>query len=140
MDDPKSTIEFRLNSRSAIPAYMQIVQQVRQALRLGFLVLGDQLPTVREVVSKIAINPNTVFKAYRELEMEGLVESRQGLGTFVIRTLADDSLTHHDFLRTKLVEWIQESRTAGLDGESIEALFISVLQELVPEAQNDRSD
>lgn len=135
MDDAKSTIEFRLNNRSGVPAYMQIVQQVRHALRLGFLVLGDQLPTVREVVSKIAINPNTVFKAYRELDMEGLVESRPGLGTFIIRTLADDSLTHHDSLRIKIMEWIQESRTAGLDDESIEALFISILQDIEPEVQ-----
>ncbi len=140
MDNPKSTIEFRLNSRSAIPAYMQIVQQVRQALRLGFLVIGDQLPTVREVVSKIAINPNTVFKAYRELEMEGLVESRQGLGTFIVRTLADDSISHHNALRTKLVDWIQESRAAGLDDESIEALYYSVVQELEPETHHDRSN
>lgn len=140
MDNTKPTIEFRLNNRSAIPAYMQIVQQVRQALRLGFLVPGDQLPTVREVVSKIAINLNTVFKSYRELETEGLVESRQGIGTFIVRTLADDSISHHDPLRKKLMEWIQESRTAGLDEESIEALYFSVVQELEPEAQHDGSD
>jgi GntR family transcriptional regulator len=135
MDDLKTTIEFRLNNRSGIPAYLQIVQQVRQALRLGFLVPGDQLPTVREVVSKIAINPNTVFKAYRELEMEGLVKSRPGLGTFITVTLADDSITHHDSLRIKLIEWIRESRIAGLNDESIEALFISVLYDPEPEAQ-----
>jgi GntR family transcriptional regulator len=114
---------------------MQIIQQVRRALRLGFLVLGDQLPTVREVVSKVAINPNTVFKAYRELEMEGLVESRPGLGTFIICTLADDSITHHDTLRQKLMDWIIESREAGLDDESIEALFISVMRNEESEAR-----
>jgi len=133
MDYPKSTIEFRLNNRSGIPAYFQIVQQVRQALRLGFLVPGDQLPTVREVVSKIAINPNTVFKAYRELEMEGLVESRPGLGTFITVTLADDSIAYHDSLRIKLIEWIRESRIVGLNNESIEALFLSTLYALEPE-------
>jgi len=135
MDDPKSTIEFRLNNRSGIPAYLQIVQQVRQALRLGFLVPGDQLPTVREVVSKIAINPNTVFKAYRELEMEGLVESRPGLGTFITVTLADDSISYHDSLRIKLIEWIRESRIAGLNDENIEALFLSVLYDPEPKSQ-----
>jgi GntR family transcriptional regulator len=135
MDEANPSIEFRLNTRSGIPAYLQIVQQVRQALRLGLLVPGDQLPTVREVVSNIAINPNTVFKAYQKLEVEGLVESRPGLGTFIIHTLADDSLTYHDSLRLKLAEWIRESRTAGLGDESIEALFSSVLYDLEPEAQ-----
>ena len=130
----ETTIDFRLDNRSGVPAYLQIVQQVRQALRLGLLTLNDQLPTVREVVSKIAINPNTVFKAYRELEAEGLVESRPGLGTFVIRTLADNSIAHHESLRRKLLKWVQESRAAGLTDESIEALFLSVLHATESEA------
>ena len=64
-------IEFHLDSRSGVSPYLQIVQQVRQALRLGLLREGDQLPTVKEVVGQLAINPNTVLKAYRELEHEG---------------------------------------------------------------------
>lgn len=130
-----AAIDFRLDNRSGVPAYLQIVQQVRQALRLGLLTLDDQLPTVREVVSRIAINPNTVFKAYRELEAEGLVESRPGLGTFIIHTLADHSLAHHQPLRRKLSGWVQEARTVGLTDESIEALFVSVLHETAPETQ-----
>ena len=66
-------IEFRLETRSGIAPYLQIVQQVKHALRLGMLRSGDQLPTVKEVVGSVAINPNTVLKAYRELEHEGLV-------------------------------------------------------------------
>jgi GntR family transcriptional regulator len=135
MNETKSTIEFRLNNRSGIPAYMQIVQQVQQALRLGFLAPGDQLPTVREVVSKIAINPNTVFKAYRELEMDDLVESRPGLGTFITHTLADDTLTQHDSLRLKLMGWIQEAQEAGLDEDSIEALFIFAMRTVAQEVR-----
>ncbi len=108
---------------------MQLVQQVKQALRLGFLKKGDQLPTMRMVVSRLAINPNTVFKAYRELEHDGLIESRPGQGTFVIRTLADASLASHDELRRSLLDWLREAEAAGLDEESVRALIASTLQQ-----------
>ena len=61
-------IEFHLDRRSGVAPYQQVVQQVRHALRLGFLEVGDQLPTLREMVASLAINPNTVLKAYKELE------------------------------------------------------------------------
>jgi len=116
-------IEFHLDSRSGVSPYQQIVQQVRQALRLGLLREGDQLPTVKEVVASLAINPNTVLKAYRELEHEGLVGPRPGVGTFVTRTLSDESLAAHAPLRRELQRWLAKARRAGLDDESIEALF-----------------
>lgn len=116
-------IEFRIDARSGIAPYRQLVQQVRQALRLGVLRVGDQLPTVKEVVAQVAINPNTVLKAYRELEHEGLAEGRPGLGTFVTRTLADTSLAAHKTLRADLVRWLTKARRAGLDDDSITALF-----------------
>jgi GntR family transcriptional regulator len=116
-------IEFHLDSRSGVPPYLQIVQQVKQALRLGMLGVGDQLPTVREAVERLVINPNTVLKAYRELEHEGLVASRPGQGTFILRTLAATSLASHAALRRGLVRWLQSAREAGLDDESILALF-----------------
>ena len=75
-------IAYRLDTRSGLAPYLQLVQQTKDALRLGVLHPGDQLPTVKEVVASIAINPNTVLKAYRELEREGLVEGRPGVGTF----------------------------------------------------------
>ena len=118
-------IEFHLDARSGIAPYMQLIQQVRQALRLGVLKEGDKLPTVKEVVAQVAINPNTVSKAYRELEYEGLVTARPGLGTFVTRTLVGDSLSKHEPLRQDLTRWLTEAREAGLDDESIEALFLS---------------
>ena len=121
-------IEFHLDARSGIAAYMQLIQQVRQALRLGMLHEGDRLPTVKEVVGKLAINPNTVHKAYRELEYEGLVTARPGLGTFVTRTLSDESLAAHAPLRLDLQEWLAKARAAGLDEESIEALFRSTFR------------
>ena len=121
-------IEFHLDNHSGIAPYLQIVQQVKQALRLGRLQVGDQLPTVREVVAQITINPNTVMKAYRELEREGLIESRPGLGTFVQRTLATTSLSSHAALRRSLVRWLHSAYEAGLDSESVLALFMSTFQ------------
>ena len=118
-------IEFHLDTRSGVAPYMQLIQQVRRAMRLGLLSEGDQLPTVKDVVSRVAINPNTVLKAYRELEHEGLVSPRPGLGTFVTRTLTDETVTAHAPLRTELQRWLSKARTAGLDDESIEALFVT---------------
>jgi GntR family transcriptional regulator len=116
-------IEFHVDGRSDAPPYLQLVRQVRQALRLGVLREGDQLPSVREVVEQTAINPNTVLKAYRQLEHEGLVAVRQGVGTFVTRTLAGASVAAHGPLREQLRRWLAKARLAGLDDESIEALF-----------------
>jgi GntR family transcriptional regulator len=116
-------IEFHLDARSGVSPYLQLVHQVRHALRLGLLGEGDQLPTVKDVVGHLAINPNTVLKAYRELEHEGLVSARPGVGTFVTRTLSDESLASHGPLRRELQRWLVKARRAGLDDESIEALF-----------------
>jgi len=121
-------IEFTLDGRSGVSPYLQVVHQVRQALRLGLLRKGDQLPTVKDVVATLAINPNTVLKAYRELERDGLVAARPGVGTFVTRSLADDSLAAHEPLRRELTRWLSKARLAGLDEESIEALFTSTFR------------
>lgn len=116
-------IEFTLDGRSGVAPYLQVVQQVRQALRLGLLRRGDQLPTVKDVVATLAINPNTVLKAYRELERDGLVAARPGVGTFVTRSLAGKSLSAHEPLLRDLELWLARARAAGVDDESIEALF-----------------
>ena len=121
-------IEFSLDGRSGVSPYLQVVQQVRQALRLGLLEKGDQLPTVKDVVARLAINPNTVLKAYRELERDGLIAARPGIGTFVTRTLTDDSFAAHAPLRKDLERWLTKARLAGLDDESIEALFLSTFR------------
>ncbi|HET8529296.1 MAG TPA: GntR family transcriptional regulator [Gaiellaceae bacterium] len=122
-------MEFHLDQRSGLPVYLQIVQQVKEALRLGLLDVGDQLPTVREVVAELAINPNTVAKAYRELEHEGLVAATPGRGTFVTETLVDPSVEHHESLRRALLGWLVEARRMGLDEESILALISSTVRE-----------
>jgi GntR family transcriptional regulator len=124
-------MEFHLDQRSGLPMYLQIVQQVKEALRLGLLDVGDQLPTVREVVAATAINPNTVAKAYRELERDGLVSARPGRGTFVESTLAADSIEHHDSLRQELLVWLRAAQRAGMDDESIRALISSTLREVL---------
>jgi GntR family transcriptional regulator len=121
-------IEFHLDGRSGLSPYQQVVQQVRHALRLGLLREGDQLPKVKDVVAALAINPNTVLKAYRELEHEGLVAARPGVGTFVTATLADNTLAAHGPLRQELRRWLGKARKAGLDDESIEALFMSTFR------------
>ena len=121
-------VEYRIDRRSGVATYVQIVQQTKQALRLGLLEPGDKLPTAREVVEATAINPNTVLKAYRELERDGLVAARPGVGTFVTRTLADSSLAAHEPLRRDLGRWLSKARSAGLDEESIEALFMSTFR------------
>jgi GntR family transcriptional regulator len=120
-------ITFRLSTHSGVPPYLQIVQQVKQALRMGILQEGDQLPTVKEVVGMVAINPNTVFKAYRELEMLGLVEGRTGSGTFVSGKPVGPPPKVQNKLADNLKIWIGEARNAGLDEESIEALMNSTL-------------
>jgi GntR family transcriptional regulator len=118
-------IEFHLDGRSGVSPYLQIVQQVRHALRLGLLEEGDQLPTVKDVVGQLAINPNTVLKAYRELERDGLASARPGVGTFVTRTLTDTTFAAQGPLRLDLDRWLAKARRAGLDEESIEALWRS---------------
>jgi GntR family transcriptional regulator len=122
-------IEFWLNSRSGVPPYLQIIQQVKHAVLVGRLKAGDRLPTVREVVSQVAINPNTVFKAYRELVRTGIVEMRPGLGTFVRD--APKVIAPGDFsaLRRSLLRWTRSARQAGLDAAAMEALLMATLSE-----------
>jgi GntR family transcriptional regulator len=121
-------IEFVLDGRSRVSTYMQLVLQVKQALRVGLLAPGDQLPKVRQVAGSLAINPNTVLKAYRELEIEGLAEGRPGVGTFITRTLAGPSLTSHVELREDLVAWLRKAETAGLGREDITALIDTTMR------------
>lgn len=121
-------IRFRIDGRSGVPPYVQIVQQVRQALRMGVLALGDQLPSVREVVAATAINPNTVLKAYRDLEREGLVEARTGQGTFVRALPPGPPPGIYLRLGRRLGTWVREARAAGLDDEAIESLLRTSLQ------------
>jgi len=123
-------IQFRLDARSGVSTYLQIVHQVRHAVRLGMLRPGDQLPTVKEVVGSLAINPNTVLKAYRELEHDGLVEGRPGVGTFVRDSVGGPPPSNHAALRRGLDRWLHAAFAAGLDVEDVRALFETSMQDL----------
>ncbi|MEU9715812.1 GntR family transcriptional regulator [Streptomyces sp. NPDC004126] len=122
-------MEFRVDRRSGVATYLQLVTQVKQALRLGVLEPGDRLPTAREVVAATAINPNTVLKAYRELEREGLVEPRPGAGTFVRRSLSHPGAAPDSPLRLALAAWMARAREEGLDREDITALIAAAVDE-----------
>ena len=121
-------IEFVLDGRSKVNTYAQLVQQVKQALRVGLLAPGDQLPKVRDVAQSLAINPNTVLKAYRELEIEGLVSGRPGVGTFVTRTLGSAPMHNQAELREDLVAWLGRAQAAGLTADDITALIETTMR------------
>jgi GntR family transcriptional regulator len=126
---PAPPIEFRLDPAAGVPTYLQLVQQVEHALRLGYLKPGDQLPKVRDVVASLVINPNTVLKAYRELETKGLASGRPGQGTFVEATLSQVALPELTVLRRSLLGWLAAADAAGLDEDGIVALFTSARRE-----------
>jgi GntR family transcriptional regulator len=122
-------IEFQLDATSGVATYLQLVQQVHQALQLGLLEPGDQLPTAQQVVAKLAINPNTVLKAYKELETKGLTAGRPGQGTFIQATLSQVALPELAGLHKSLLGWLTTADAAGLDEDGIVALFTSALRD-----------
>jgi GntR family transcriptional regulator len=124
-----SPIAFGLDPGSGVPTYLQLVHQVEHALRLGYLAPGDQLPRVRDVVAELAINPNTVAKAYKELETKGLTVGRPGQGTFIEATLSQVALPELTELRRSLVSWVAAADAAGLDEDGIAALVANVLRD-----------
>jgi GntR family transcriptional regulator len=123
----RQSISFQLSQDSGVPAYLQLAQQVKQAMRMGVLDVGDKLPTVKEVVAEVAVNPNTVMKAYWQLEHEGLVEGRQGVGTFVARRPAGPPPATQHRLARNLERWVQAARDAGLDNDGIESMVRATL-------------
>ena len=128
-EDSGAALSFTLNPSSGVPTYLQLVQQVEQALRLGYLKPGDQLPKVREVVADLAINPNTVLKAYRDLESKGLTAGRPGQGTFIEGGLDQVDLAGLTSVRRSLIRWLADAESAGLDHDGIVALFSSTLRD-----------
>jgi GntR family transcriptional regulator len=134
-----SPIEFRLDAASGVPTYLQLVHQVEHALRLGYLTLGDQLPKVRDVVAALAINPNTVLKAYKELETKGLTAGRPGQGTFIQATLSQIALPELTELSKALSGWLTAADGAGLDEDGIVALFTSALREFYERRRGSRT-
>jgi GntR family transcriptional regulator len=126
----KRPLGFRVDSGSGVPVYLQLVQQVEQALRLGLLRAGDQLPTVKEAVEALAINPNTVMKAYRELEHRGLAAGKPGQGTFVKGGLRRVDGPAYQALVGRLADWVRDASASGLDSDTIAAMFSAALDRL----------
>jgi GntR family transcriptional regulator len=116
-------IEFHLDATSGVPTYVQLVQQVHQALQLGLLEPGDRLPTAQQVVVSLAINPNTVLKAYRDLERAGLARARPGVGTFIVGRLPRTDAAAQARFRRSMATWLRSAREAGLSAEEIEAIY-----------------
>jgi GntR family transcriptional regulator len=122
-------VTFHIDPHSGVSYYVQLMQQVRQALLFGVLKPGDQLPTVKEVVARVALNPNTVLRAYRDLEHEGLVVSRPGLGTFVAADVPPSvPAVRYRALRADLERWIRKARAQGMDTATLTSLFAHVLR------------
>jgi GntR family transcriptional regulator len=132
-------IQFRLDPASGVPTYLQLVHQVERALRLGYLKPGDQLPKVREVVGALLIHPNTVLKAYKELEIKGLTAGRPGQGTFVEATLSQIALPELTALGRSLLGWLAAADGAGLDEDGIVALFTSALRDFYERRSGPRT-
>jgi GntR family transcriptional regulator len=138
-ESPLSPIVFRLDPRSGVPPYLQLVQQVEHALRLGLLKVGDQLPRMKDVVASLSINPNTVQKAYRELEHKGIVSGRPGQGTFVDTAPETVGLAELNVLRRQLVDgWLADAAAAGLDEDGSVALFMSALRDFSERRETPR--
>jgi GntR family transcriptional regulator len=127
---------FRIDAGSGVPIYRQLVEQVRREVMLGRLAAGAQLPPVREVVEVLAINPNTVVKAYAELEHDGLVVRRQGMGTYVAAAPPAGVLVAPASVRDSLLRWVHKARAAGLSGEQIRLLVSVALDDEDWEAQD----
>jgi GntR family transcriptional regulator len=130
MEPEQALIRFRLDPRTGVAPYRQLFDQVAQAIRLGLLGPGDRLPSVREVVTQISINPNTVHRAYRELEHAQLVEGRPGLGTFVADWVTPSTTPRRQAaLREELRLWVRKAQRAGVDSEGIRGLLAEVMNE-----------
>ncbi|MEE1738071.1 GntR family transcriptional regulator [Streptomyces sp. BE147] len=128
----KSVVVFRIDRRSGVATYLQIVRQVEQALRMGALKEGDRLPTAAQVAATTKVNPNTTLKAYRELERAGLAEVRQGAGTFITRSLAQPLTGPGSPLHGALSEWMRQARAEGLSGQDVDALFRAAFEAAYP--------
>jgi GntR family transcriptional regulator len=120
---------FRIDTGSDVPIYRQLVQQVRRDVMLGRLRPGDQLPSVKDVVDALSVNPNTVVKAFGELEHQGMIVRRQGVGTFVAAAPPLTPLAVAPSLLAPLARWVERARRDGLSAEQIRMLLEVTLDE-----------
>lgn len=126
--NPRNVFQLSLDPRSGVPVYRQIIDQVQGGVASGTLVAGDQLPTVRQLAVDLAINPNTVLRAYRELELGGLLETQQGTGTFITqKKVKRDQAERTRQLNQLSCEFVARAGAAGFTVEEL----VEVLRELV---------
>src|ERR1700735_936567 len=123
MIEGRRMFRFRLYRSSRVPPYLPLRHRVGQSLLLGYLQEGDRLPTVKDVAADLVINPNTVVKAYRQLEHEGLAGGRPGQGTFITATASPVPPAAQQDLRASLEAWLRAADEAGLDDEAVTALI-----------------
>jgi GntR family transcriptional regulator len=115
---------FRLDARSGVPVYRQLIDQVQAGIASGTLVSGEQIPTVRQTAVDLEINPNTVLRAYRELEIRGVLDTQQGTGTFISdRKVPQDDAEHERLLDQLVSEFVAR---AGAGGFTVEELIESL--------------
>ena len=126
---------FRLDSHSGVPVFRQIIDQVQAGIATGSLGYGDQLPTVRQVAVDLEINPNTVLRAYREMEIRGIVDSQQGMGTFIASRKMEQSKAERERALSQLVS--EFASRAGAGGFTLQEL-INALRDVQPEAGRKR--
>ena len=130
-----TAFQFGLDLHSGVPVYRQLIDQVRGAVASGALSAGDQLPTVRQLAVDLAINPNTVMRAYRELELGGLLETHQGTGTFISdKKPGKKSAERERQLGQMISEFAARAGAAGFTVEDV----IDRLRELLPDPAQRR--
>ncbi len=121
---------YDIDQRSSVPVYEQLVRQIQRSILSGDLSDGDKLPSIRELASALRINPNTVAKSYRQLENDGLVNSKRGLGIFVTTTGIDLNASRNDVFQQLTGEYLRKSQALGLDGDSILQEVVRLLKEV----------
>jgi len=122
-------VKFFVNPRSGVPIYKQLVQQIERGVAGGILTPGEQLPPVREVALELTVNPNTVARAYRELEAAGLIASVQGRGTFIAENIDFAMVEKEKIVKGLIIDLIEQAQQLGLTSSQMEKLFLEVLKE-----------
>ncbi|HHX77871.1 MAG TPA: GntR family transcriptional regulator [Firmicutes bacterium] len=122
-------MKFFINHRSGVPIYLQLIQQIEKGMAANILIPGEQLPTVRELALELTINPNTVARAYRELEARGLITSHQGRGTFVASNIVANPAQKEKIITAQISELVREAGQLGITPARLKELFTKCLEE-----------
>jgi GntR family transcriptional regulator len=134
--DRNVAIWLHVNIRSGVPIYVQLIEQIQHALEVGTLSPGDSLPSVRELASELSIAPNTIAKAYNELQRMGLIESRAGKGTIVLGEVEETvRARQQEALIERLQAVVHDASKLGMSAETLQHHFEQAVQQFFPELQ-----